>query len=336
MCVLLTHLTCECDCEASSSLYMGRSRGLVTICHQRGGKSPCFRAGGKASVRGPPTGVSSCSCFTWKRGKEGTIRKGVEMTVRPLCCGAVSALFLLCHMTLWSSLQKRVVYTELHYFYAHILTQIQKLFSFTVFPFLKQQGWEQTLLPHLLLIKRNSDNYYSKFPLLWPLHLTTPPRSPVSAKWSPKALLRNLYLNALGINLKALQIAIRYKRPQFCPLLPSYPLFQQTSETTAVLTEEETQGTHFPEPWFFEPPYRKPILGCGKPGPQYMCCLIMSMGLIKEEGLGGEVTKAVNCRMNLLLSMNTHASSCQMLTYFLENTALLDHKIMTSSNPISQ
>ena len=104
MCVLLTHLTCECDCEASSSLYMGRSRGLVTICHQRGGKSPCFRAGGKASVRGPPTGVSSCSCFTWKRGKEGTIRKGVEMTVRPLCCGAVS------HDTLILTTEKGCLY----------------------------------------------------------------------------------------------------------------------------------------------------------------------------------------------------------------------------------
>lgn len=50
----------------------------------------------------------------------------------------------------------------------------------------------------------------------------------------------------------------------------------------------------------------------------------------------GEVVITVtNCRMNLLLSMNQYALSSQMLTYFLENTALLGHKIMNLSNPLS-
>lgn len=43
--------------------HMGCSRGRVTWCHHSGGRCPSLRAGGKASVLGPPGGVSSCNCL---------------------------------------------------------------------------------------------------------------------------------------------------------------------------------------------------------------------------------------------------------------------------------
>lgn len=138
--------------------YMGRSRGLVTICHHSGGKSPSFRAGGKASVLGPPGGVSSCSCLTYRRVRNK--RKGGELTVQSLPQRSVSSASAVSHDTL-------ILTTEAHCFYVHILTQTPKLFSFKVFPILRQQSWEETLRPRLLLIKQNPDNWPFQFPLVW-------------------------------------------------------------------------------------------------------------------------------------------------------------------------
>lgn len=57
-----SHVQLLCSGRAQT----GRSLGLVTYCHHRGGRSPSLRAGGRASVLSPPTGVSSCSCCTCK------------------------------------------------------------------------------------------------------------------------------------------------------------------------------------------------------------------------------------------------------------------------------
>lgn len=48
-------------------VYVGRSLGRVTNCHHRGGRSPSLRAGGRASVLGPPGGVSASSWATWNQ-----------------------------------------------------------------------------------------------------------------------------------------------------------------------------------------------------------------------------------------------------------------------------
>lgn len=53
--------------DQTQEVYVGRSLGRVTNCHHRGGSSPSLRAGGRASVLGPPTGVSACSWVTWNQ-----------------------------------------------------------------------------------------------------------------------------------------------------------------------------------------------------------------------------------------------------------------------------
>ena len=124
--------------EVSSSLYVGRSRGLVTICHHRGGKSPSFRAGGKASVLGPSAGVSSCSCLTWKGSKKEQLEKEGDCGVH---CSEVSALLLSsCHITHYLSLTAEgsgFLYIPASLVHTHLNSE--KAFS-KPFPFLKQQS----------------------------------------------------------------------------------------------------------------------------------------------------------------------------------------------------
>lgn len=52
---------------SGGGLHMGRSLLRVTYCHHRGGRSPSLRAGGRASLLGPPAGVSACSWATWNQ-----------------------------------------------------------------------------------------------------------------------------------------------------------------------------------------------------------------------------------------------------------------------------
>lgn len=52
---------------SQQGVYVGRSLGRVTYCHHRGGRSPSLRAGGRASVFGPPALVSASSWATWNQ-----------------------------------------------------------------------------------------------------------------------------------------------------------------------------------------------------------------------------------------------------------------------------
>ena len=172
MCVLLTHRTCEHDCEASSSTWAAPgvwSRYATT----EGASHLAFGLGAKLPFGDHQPGFPPAAASPKRAVKREQLEQESNWQ-SDLCCGAVSALFLLCHITLILTTEKSYLYrTAL--FLCPYFNSDTKAVLLKGFPIRKQQSWEQTLLPHPLLIKQNTDNYCSKFPLLWPLHLTTPP-----------------------------------------------------------------------------------------------------------------------------------------------------------------